>query len=214
MNKFDEILKELRAKKKVKFDETLECQVAFSLPEKNKSDSIRFSVVFDNSFEKGKKILVLTDGQFADVAKKAGADYVGLEDYVKKITDGWMDFDVLIATPSVMSKIAVLGKALGPKGLMPNPKNETVTTDLEKVINMYKKGKADFKASEAKSLHMKFGKLSMTDEALKSNYAQLMKEALATLSKYGESAIKSVYVKSTMSKPFKIEMAEIKALTK
>lgn len=213
-NTFDEIVKVIKEGKKAKFDETLECQLKLTLPEKNKKDSIRFSVVFDKPFEEGKKVVVLADAQYAEEAKKAGADFVGLEDLVKKISGGWTDFDILIATPSVMAKISVLGKILGPKGLMPNPKNETVTTDLKRVIDMYKKGKLDFRADEGGALHLKFGKVSMAEDIIKANFVGLMKEVFSAVNKYGDRVITSAVIKSSMSKPYKLELTELKLLTK
>ncbi len=188
------------------FDHTLEAQVSIKLPAKNKTDVVRLSVITPNKFTKEAKVLVLTDAQNSDNAKKAGADFVGLEEYVEKVMGGWIDFDVVIATPQVMPKIAKLGKVLGPKGLMPSPKNETVTEDLAKVIANYKGGKLDFKTNETGLLNFKFGKLSMDSEKLVENFEAIMSTLKSETKKYGENVIKKVYVKTTMSPSVRLDM--------
>lgn len=200
------VLTSLKDHVKGGFDHTLEAQVSIKLPAKNKSEVIRLSVITPNKFTKEAKVLVLTDAQNSDSAKKAGADYIGLEDLVEKIMGGWFDFDVVIATPQVMPKIAKLGKVLGPKGLMPSPKNETVTEDLAKVIGNYKGGKLDFKMNETGLLNFKFGKLSMEVEKLAENFDAIYSALKAETKKYGENVVKKVYVKSTMSPSVKIEL--------
>ncbi|QQR93538.1 50S ribosomal protein L1 [bacterium] len=193
----------LKSNVKGNFDQTFECQVSLKLPPKSKNEVVRFSAMVPHSFTKEAKVLVLTDAQNSDIAKKAGADFVGLDDLVEKLMNGWVDFDVAIATPSVMPKIAKLGKVLGPKGLMPSPKNETVTEDLEKVIKNYKGGKMDFKMNETGLLSFKFGKMSMTEEELKENFDFIYDILQQEASKYGNNVIRKVFIKTTMSPSIK-----------
>ncbi len=194
----------LKANMKGNFDHTLECQIALNLPAKNKKDAVRFSIVPMHSYSKAVKILVLAEGADAQTALKEGADYAGLDELVEKITSGWSDFDVVIATPAVMPKIAKLGRVLGPKGLMPNPKTETVTNDLAKVISNYKKGKLDFKMAESNQIAFTFGKLSMDTDAVVENYEACLKALNAEVEKYGQHVLSKKYIKTTMSPAIKI----------
>lgn len=201
----DEAIKALKGAVKGKFDHTFECQVALNLPPKNKKDAIRVSVIPPNSFSKPIKVVVLTDAQNSQVAKDAQADYVGLEDLVEKIMGGWSDFDIVIATPSVMPQIAKLGKVLGPKGLMPNPRNETVTTDLKKSIESYKKGKLDYKMTESNQIAFKFGKFSMDDAKLVENYNAFMEALKSETAKYSGNVMRKIYIKTSMSPSIEIK---------
>jgi len=200
----EEAIKVLKENVKGNFEHTFECQIALKLPEKNKKDSVRISVVPPHAFGKEVKILVLCDPQNSDIAKAAGADYVGLEDLVEKIVGGWSDFDIVIATPSVMPKIAKLGKILGPRGIMPNPKTETVTTDVEKVIKSYKGGKLDYKMAESNQISFKFGKFKMDDSQLMENFNTFMEALKVEVSKYTGKPISRMYIKTTMSPSIEI----------
>lgn len=197
-------IKLIKSSVKGNFEQTFECQIALKLPEKNKKDAVRISVNPPHSFGKEVKIVVLTDAQNESVAKSAGADFVGLEDLVEKMVGGWSDFDIVIATPSVMPKIAKLGKVLGPKGIMPNPRNETVTNDLERVIKSYKAGKLDYKMTESNQIAFKFGKFKMEDSALMENYEKFMEALKGEVSKYAGNVIRKIYIKSTMSPSIEI----------
>jgi len=203
-NSVEEAITLLKDTVKGNFDHTFEAQISLKLPEKSKKDSVRFSFVPVAPFTKAVKVLVLADAQSAQDAKNAGADYVGLEDLVEKITAGWKDFDVVIATPTVMPKIAKLGKILGPMGLMPNPRNETVTTDIEKVVKSYKGGKLDYKMAESNQISFKFGKLSQKVEDIMNNYNTAFASLSEELKKYNGNVISKIYVKSTMSNSVRI----------
>lgn len=192
-----------------KFTGSVELTINFKLNEKQKKEGIRGSIVFPNSFGKDKKILVLTDNANKSKAEAAGADYAGLEDFIKKIESGWDEFDIVIATPSVMPQIAKLGKYLGRKGLMPNPKNQTVTNDLDKVIKMYKSGKKDFKLTESDSIQLTVGKLNMDTKALTENFEAFKKVITGDLKKFGPDSVKTIYMSPTMGPVIKIAPSEL-----
>jgi len=195
----EEAIKLLKENVKGNFEQTFECQIALKLPVKNRKDAVRISITPPHFFGKDVKIVVLTDAQNEAIAKSSGADFVGLDDLVEKMVGGWSDFDIVIATPSVMPKIAKLGKVLGPKGIMPNPRNETVTTDIERVIKSYKAGKLDYKMSESNQIAFKFGKFKMDDAALLENFNKFLESLKTEVSKYPGNVISKMYIKTTMS---------------
>lgn len=191
-----------------KFPSTIQIHINLKLTEKQKKESIRGSVVLPYSTGAGtKKIAVITTpGNFKSAE---GADFVGNEDLIKKIQDGWTEFDILIATPDVMPKIAILGKVLGPKGKMPNPKNETVTTDLKKTIESFKKGKVNFKADKQFGIHQTIGKTSMKEEEIFENAKEFMRALNSELAKLGSNPIKNVFLAPTMGPAIKIDLASL-----
>lgn len=206
------LLPELSFSKKNK---GLEVHINLNLSDEKKKEGLKFSITFPNSFGKGAKVLVLTDSEQVENAKKAGADYIGLEDLVKKITEGWTDFDVVIATPSVMPKIAQLGKILGPKGMMPNPKNNTVTQNLEEAIKSYKAGRTNLKTDMGGSLHIKFAEVEMDSDKAEENLFALLKEVYNEVKNFGQNTIKSVYLAPVMGPSIRLNTEEIlKSLTK
>jgi large subunit ribosomal protein L1 len=152
------------------------------------------------------RVLVLCTPDAETAAKEAGADYVGLDEYIEKIKGGWTDVDVIITMPSIMGKIGALGRVLGPRGLMPNPKSGTVTMDVAKAVKEVKQGKIDFKVDKTGIVHTSIGKVSFTPEQICGN----AKEFIATILKLKPSAakgtyIKSIYLSSTMSKGIKVD---------
>jgi len=152
------------------------------------------------------RVLVLCTPDAETAAKEAGADYVGLDEYIDKIKGGWTDVDVIITMPSIMGKIGALGRVLGPRGLMPNPKSGTVTMDVAKAVKEVKQGKIDFKVDKTGIVHTSIGKVSFTQEQICGN----AKEFIATILKLKPSAakgtyIKSIYLSSTMSKGVKVD---------
>lgn len=187
-----------------KFEGSAELAINFKLSDKQKQESIRGSITFPHSFGQEKKILVLTEESKQGEAKKAGANYVGLEEYIKKIEEGWADFDVVIATPQVMPQIAKLGKYLGRKGLMPNPKNQTVTENVEKTVKMYKGGKRDYKMTEQDSIKVVFGTVNMPLEQLKGNFEELKKTLHPLIQRFGLQSIKNIYIGPTMGPSVKL----------
>jgi len=185
-----------------KFDETVE--VSFRLRIK-KSHTIRDTVVLPNSFGKEKKILVFAKGDKAKEAKDAGVDYVGDEDLIEKIKGGWLDFDVVVATPDMMKEVGKLGPVLGRRGLMPNPKLGTVTLDIKGAVSELKKGRIEFRADKNGVVHLAVGKVSMDNmklsENVKSFYDEIVRKKPSDLK--GEY-IGSMYISSTMGPGIKI----------
>ena len=159
-----------------------------------KSDQqLRGAIVLPNGTGKEKKVLVVAKGEFAKAAKEAGADFVGDTDILEKIEkENWLDFDVMIATPDMMPLLGKLGKVLGPKGLMPNPKTGTVTTDVKKAVSDVKKGRVEYRTDSYGIVHALVGKVSFTEEALCEN----IKSFVSVIVKSKPSAVKGVYVKS------------------
>jgi len=151
---------------KTKFDETLEVSAKLSVdPKQAASSSIRGTVALPNGTGKKVRVIVFCKGEEEKKAKEAGADFVGAEDLAAKISAGWLDFDVAIATPDMMKDLAKLGRVLGPRGLMPNPKSGTVTQDTAKTVKEVKAGKIEFKMDKQAGIHAPVGKMSFTEEA-------------------------------------------------
>jgi large subunit ribosomal protein L1 len=172
--------------------------VLLSLKEKQANESIRGSIVFPNQFAEEKVVVVFAEGDKQKEAKEAGADHVGLDELVEKISKGWTDFDVVIAQPATMPKIAKLGKILGPKQLMPNPKTGTVTDNVADTVKNYKAGKMDFKMDEGKSIKLRFGKLDMKKEELLANLNAALDAIKAEAKRLGPDSIRKVYVTPAM----------------
>ena len=167
---------------------------------------VRGVVSLPNGTGKTVRVLALCTPDVAEAAKAAGADYVGLEEYIEKIKGGWTDVDVIITMPSIMGKIGALGRVLGPRGLMPNPKSGTVTNEVAKAVKEVKQGKIDFKVDKTGIVHTSIGKVSFTPEQIAEN----AKEFISTIIKLKPSSakgvyIKSIYLSSTMSKGIKID---------
>ena len=175
-----------------KFDETIEMHVRLGVDPKYADQQVRGAMVLPNGTGKSKKVLVFTKGEKVQAAQDAGADYVGSDDLVAKIQGGWFDFDVAIATPDMMGVVGRLGKLLGPRGLMPNPKLGTVTPDVAKAIAEQKAGKVEYRTDKAGNIHCPIGKASFDAEKLKENYQTL----LDTLIRVKPAAAKGQYVRS------------------
>lgn len=189
-----------------KFVGTASIDVVLKLKEKQKNDSIRGSVSFPNQFGDEKKVLVLAQGPAAEEAEKAGADFVGLEEFVKKIQSGWLEADVIIATPETMPQVAKLGKVLGPKQLMPNPKNGTVTANVENAVKSFKAGKVNFKMDAGFTIKLKFGKLDMTATQLEENLRAAIAAITGEVKKLSGEPIQKVLVKPTMGPSLELEL--------
>ena len=189
-----------------KFDASVELSVNLGVDPRKANQMIRGVVTLPNGTGKETRVLVLCTPDKEEEAKTAGADFVGLDEYIEKIKGGWTDVDVIICTPSVMAKIGAIGRILGPRGLMPNPKSGTVTMDVAKAVKEVKAGKIDFKVDKSGIIHTSIGKISFTPEQIYQN----AKEFIATVIKLKPSAakgtyIKSIYLSSTMSKGIKID---------
>ncbi len=194
-----------------KFDETIECHIRTGCDGRHADQQIRGAVVLPNGTGKTVKVLVFAKGAKADEAEAAGADYVGGEELIPKIqNDGWFDFDVVVATPDMMGVVGRLGRVLGPKGLMPNPKAGTVTMDVTKAIEDIKAGKIEYRLDKANIVHVPVGKASFTEEQLTENFNALMDAIL----KAKPAALKGVYLKtitltSTMGPGVKVNVTKL-----
>ena len=196
---------------KAKFDETIEIHVRLGVDSRHADQQVRGAVVLPNGTGKTVKTLVFAKGDKADAAKAAGADYVGELDLVDKITkENWFDFDVVIASPDMMGVVGRLGKVLGPKGLMPNPKAGTVTPDVARAVNEAKAGKIEYRLDKTNIIHCPIGKASFGAEKLKENFDAL----LGAIIKAKPAATKGQYIKScvlasTMGPGVKVNQAKL-----
>jgi len=205
-----EAVKTLQDQTKVKFVESLDCAVRLGVDPRHADQMIRGTVSLPNGTGKEVRVLVMAKGPKAKEALDAGADFAGLEDYLEKIKGGWADIDVLIATPDVMAEVGKLGKILGPKGLMPNPKSGTVTMDVEKAVREVKAGKIEFRVDKTGIVHVSVGKLNFeTDKLVENTNAFLnMIVKLKPASAKG-TYVKSVFLSSTMGSGLKISKEEV-----
>ncbi len=193
-----------------KFDESIEICMNLGVDPRHADQNIRGIVSLPFGTGKTKRVLVLTQGSKEKEAQDAGADHVGLDDYVKKIEDGWADVDVVVATPDVMSVVGKLGKILGPRGLMPTPKSGTVTIEVGQAVQEIKKGKIDFRVDKAGILHAGLGKISFGNDKIKENIISF----LHAVQKLKPVAVKGHYVKkvtisSTMGPAVKLDHQSI-----
>ncbi len=177
---------------KAKFDETVEIHIRLGVDSRHADQQVRGAVVLPNGTGKTVRALVFAKGDKIKEAEEAGADYVADDDTVKKIQDGWMDFDVVIATPDMMGVVGRLGKVLGPRGLMPNPKAGTVTPDVAKAVQEAKAGKIEYRLDKANIIHCPIGKASFGSEKLEQNLEALMTAVV----KAKPAAAKGTYIKS------------------
>lgn len=177
---------------KAKFDESVEVAFRLGVDPKKADENIRGAVVLPHGTGKTQRVLVFAKGDKVKEAEDAGADYIGDADIIAKINEGWFDFDVVVATPDMMAEVGKLGRVLGPKGLMPNPKTGTVTFELEKAIGEIKAGKVEYRVDKSSNLHVPIGKISFDDEKLVENY-----EAIAdTIVKVKPQASKGKYIRN------------------
>lgn len=177
---------------KAKFDETVEAAFKLGIDTRHADQQIRGAVVLPHGTGKTLSVLVFAKGEKAKEAEQAGADFVGAEDMVEKIQQGWFGFDVAVATPDMMGTVGKLGRLLGPKGLMPNPKTGTVTFDVERAVKEIKAGKVEYRADKAGIIHVPIGKVSFEQEKLVENY----KTIAETIMKAKPAAAKGQYVRS------------------
>jgi large subunit ribosomal protein L1 len=176
----------------VKFDATVEVAFRLGVDPKKADQQIRGAVVLPNGTGKTQRVLVFAKGEKAKEAEAAGADYVGDADYINKIQQGWFEFDVIVATPDMMGEVGKLGRVLGPKGLMPNPKTGTVSFDVTKAVNEIKAGKVEYRLDKAGIIHVPIGKVSFDDSKLVENFTTIYE----TLMKAKPAAAKGTYMKS------------------
>ncbi len=193
-----------------KFDASVDIDVRLGVDPRKANQMVRGVVSLPHGTGKQVRVLVLCSPEVEVAAKEAGADHVGLDEYIEKIKGGWTDIDVIITQPQIMGKIGALGRILGPRGLMPNPKSGTVTPDVANAVKEVKQGKIDFKVDKAGIIHTSIGKVSFTPEQIRDN----AKEFIQTLIKLKPTAakgtyVKSIYLSSTMSPGIKVDTKSI-----
>ncbi|WP_404330695.1 50S ribosomal protein L1 [Mesobacillus maritimus] len=176
----------------VKFDATVEAAFRLGVDPKKADQQIRGAVVLPNGTGKTQRVLVFAKGEKAKEAEAAGADYVGDSEFINKIQQGWFEFDVIVATPDMMGEVGKLGRVLGPKGLMPNPKTGTVTFDVTKAVNEIKAGKVEYRVDKAGNIHVPIGKVSFEDQKLVENFNTIFD----TMMKVKPAAAKGTYMKN------------------
>ena len=193
-----------------KFDASVEVAFRLGVDPKKADQQIRGAVVLPNGTGKTQRVLVFAKGEKAKEAEAAGADYVGDTEYINKISQGWFEFDVIVATPDMMGEVGKLGRTLGPKGLMPNPKTGTVTFDVTKAVNEIKAGKVEYRVDKAGNIHVPIGKASFEDEKLVENFNTIFE----TMQKVKPAAAKGTYMKnvaitSTMGPSVKVDPSSV-----
>ena len=200
---------------KAKFDETVEMHVRLGVDPRQADQQVRGVLVLPNGTGKTKKVLVIAKGAKADAAAAAGADYVGAEEMIAKIqNENWFDFDVMITTPDMMGMVGRIGRVLGPKGLMPNPKSGTVTMDVAKAISEIKAGKVEYRVDKTAIVHVPFGKASFGAEKLNNNFKTLMDAILKAKPTAAKGTyVKSVVVSTTMGPGIKMNAAKFVGTT-
>ena len=189
-----------------KFDASVDMDVRLGVDPRKSTQMVRGTVTLPHGTGKTVRVLVLCSADKEQEAKDAGADYVGLDEYIEKIKGGWTDIDVIITMPAIMGKIGALGRVLGPRGLMPNPKSGTVTNNIGDAVRQVKAGKIDFRVDKAGIVHTSIGKVSFTPEQIADNAREFLRtlERLKPTSAKG-TYMKSVYLSSTMSPGIKID---------
>ena len=189
-----------------KFDASVDLAVRLGVDPKKANEMVRGVVSLPNGTGKDMKVLALVSPDKEDEAKKAGADFVGLDEYIDKIKGGWTDVDVIVTMPSVMGKLGPLGRILGPRGLMPNPKTGTVTMDVAKAVSDVKAGKIDFKVDKAGIVHAPIGKVSFSADKIVGNANELLQTLIKMKPTSSKGTyIKSIYISSTMSPSLAID---------
>ena len=190
----------------VKFDASVDLSVRLGVDPKKANEMVRGVVTLPNGTGKNLKVLALVTPDKENEAKEAGADYIGLDEFITKIKGGWTNVDVIVTVPSVMAKLGPLGKVLGPRGLMPNPKTGTVTMDIKKAVSDVKGGKIDFKVEKAGIIHAAIGKVSFDSKKIFENAEELLKAVIKLKPSSSKGTyIKSIYMSSTMSPSISIE---------
>ena len=209
----EEALPLVKAMKFAKFDETVEVAIRLGVDPKHADQMVRGTVVLPHGLGKSKRVLVIAGAEKQKDAQEAGADITGGDEIVEKILGGWMDFDAVVATPDMMRGVGRLGKVLGPRGLMPNPKTGTVTTDITKAVREIKAGKVEFRVDKTGIVHAPLGKVSFAADALVANAHALMDSILkakpaAAKGKY----LKSITVSSTMGPGVRIDTTAVEVV--
>ena len=203
--RIDEAVKQIKSRATAKFDETVDVAVNLGVDPRHADQIVRGTVVLPHGTGKSVRVLVIAQGERAREAEAAGADFVGVE-YVQKIKDGWLDTDVIVATPDVMGQLGALGKVLGPRGLMPNPKAGTVTMDVTRAVREIKAGKIEFRVDKTGNVHAPVGKASFSEEALAENIAAFMEAVVRAKPAAAKGVyVRNVAVSSTMSPSLRLD---------
>ncbi|MFC3899411.1 50S ribosomal protein L1 [Aliicoccus persicus] len=208
----EEAIKLAKETSTVNFDASVEVAFRLGIDTRKNDQQIRGAMVLPNGTGKTQRVLVFAKGEKAKEAEDAGADFVGEQELISKINDGWFDFDVIVATPDMMGQVGRLGRVLGPKGLMPNPKTGTVTMDVAKAVEEIKAGKVEYRAEKAGIVHSAIGKVSFDADKLVENFRALNEQ----LAKAKPASSKGVYFKSvtlstTMGPGIKVDLSEVRA---
>ncbi|MRG88004.1 50S ribosomal protein L1 [Salinibacillus xinjiangensis] len=191
-----------------KFDESVEAAFRLGVDPKKADQQIRGAMVLPNGTGKTQKVLVFAKGDKAKEAEAAGADYVGEQDYINKINQGWFDFDVVVATPDMMAEVGKLGRVLGPKGLMPNPKTGTVTFEVEKAVKEVKAGKVEYRVDKSGNIHVPIGKVSFEDEKLVENFNALAEQIVKVKPQSSKGTyMRNVSIASTMGPGVRVDVS-------
>lgn len=210
-----EAVKTLKEHSKVKFNESLDCAIRLGVNPKHADQMVRGTVSLPHGTGKEVKVLVITKSGKAQEALDAGADYAGFEEYLEKIKEGWTDIDVIIASPEAMGELGKLGRILGPRGLMPNPKTGTVTLDVAKAVKEVKAGKIDFRVDKTGIVHASLGKLSFNETQLVDNVNEFLKTIIKLKPSSSKGTyVKSLYLSSTMGPGLQLAKDEVLASTK
>jgi len=209
----DEAIPLVRKIKYAGFDETLEMALLLGVDPKHADQMVRGTVILPHGTGASKKVLVIASGEKMKEAEKAGADHVGGPDMVQKIQEGWLDFDAIVATPDMMKDVGKLGKILGPKGLMPNPKTGTVTFDVAKAVQEIKAGKVEFRVDKTSIIHVPFGKSSFEEKKLVENARALVAAVLRARPPTAKGKyLRSAYVSTSMSPSVRLDTGSLEAL--
>jgi large subunit ribosomal protein L1 len=209
----DEAIPLVRKIKYARFDETLELALLLGVDPKHADQMVRGTVILPHGTGASKKVLVIASGEKIKEAEKAGADHVGGPDMVQKIQEGWLDFDAIVATPDMMKDVGKLGKILGPKGLMPNPKTGTVTFDVARAVQEIKAGKVEFRVDKTSIIHVPFGKSSFEEKKLLENARALVTAVLRAKPPTAKGKyLRSAYVSTSMSPSVRLDTGSLESL--
>jgi len=203
----------IKQTKTAKFDESVDLDLRLGVDPRHADQMVRGTVSLPHGTGKSVRVLALVNEAKQDEAKEAGADFVGLDEYIEKIEDGWADIDVIIATPDVMGKIGKLGRHLGPRGLMPNPKSGTVTMDVADAVKEFKQGKIDFRVDKQGILHTSIGKASFDANEIRENLISFLQTILKLRPASAKGAyIKSAYISTTMGPSITLSRSSITSI--